>query len=135
MILTFVVNQSIDKVFEYLTDMKKFVSVHPVISKIDKLSERKYLVHETLKLGFIPFSFTYPVEIDKNVSDKTIIMIATIMKMVKIEIKYDLSMDKNSTIINETIIFKSILPVTLIMEKIFTKQHSLLFEKINNLTQ
>ena len=133
MILTFIVNQSIDKVFDYLTDMKKFVSVHPVISKIDKVSEHKYLVHETLKLGFVPFSFTYPVEINKNVSDKTIIMKATIMKMTKIEMKYILITDKDSTVINETIIFKSILPVKSIMENIFRKQHYLLFEKIDAL--
>ena len=56
--LIFRVNKPIDTVFDYLTDMQKFVSVHPLISKIDDLSGNNYLVHETLKVGFIPFSFT-----------------------------------------------------------------------------
>ena len=33
--LSFRVKKTTDFVFNYLTDMKKFVSVHPVISKID----------------------------------------------------------------------------------------------------
>src|SRR5690606_40899548 len=51
---------SSDLVFDYLTDMQKFVLVHPVISKIDSTGQESYLVHETLKFGFVPFSFTYP---------------------------------------------------------------------------
>lgn len=131
--LTFNVNQPIDTVFDYLTDMQKFVSVHPVISKIDNLSENKYLVHETLKLGFIPFSFTYPVTIDQNFTNKKVLIRATVLKMTKIEMSYTLNRVNNATIINETITFKSILPVRSIMEGIFRKQHTYLFEKIEAL--
>lgn len=64
--LIFKIDQTTEIVFDYLTDMQKFVSVHAVISKIDRVSENNYLVHETLKVGFIPFSFTYPVFIEHN---------------------------------------------------------------------
>ena len=55
--LSFRIHKKSDLVFDYLTDMQKFVSVHPVISKIDNTGQESYLVHETLKFGFIPFSF------------------------------------------------------------------------------
>jgi carbon monoxide dehydrogenase subunit G len=63
--LSFKIHNNIDLIFGYLTNMQKFVSVHPVISKIDNTSNKNYLVDETLKFGFIPFSFTYPVTFEK----------------------------------------------------------------------
>ena len=132
--LTFRVNKPIDTVFDYLTDIQKFVSVHPLISKIDDLSGNNYLVHETLKVGFIPFSFTYPVKIEQSFQEKKVIIRAIIMKLTKIEMTYQLASDNNLTVIEEVITFKSILPIKSIMESIFRKQHTLLFEKMEALT-
>ena len=128
--LTFNILKPIDFVFDHLTDMQKFVSIHPVISKIDKLTGNNYLVHETLKFGFIAYSFTYPVIIEHNYADKTIVMRATVMKLTTIEMRYHLSTKNNLTTINETIIFKSHLPIKLIMKTIFRKQHALLFKSM-----
>ncbi len=128
--LSFRINKNIDLIFDHLTDMQKFVSVHPVISKIDKISENNYMVHETLKLGFIPFSFTYPVTIKKNQIDQTVIILATVFKLMQIEMKFALNTDKDYTIIDEEIQFKSPLPVKFIMESIFKKQHDHLFKNI-----
>ena len=128
--LTFNVQQPIEVVFDYLTDMQKFVSVHPVITKIDWLSANKYLVHETLKFGFIPVSFTYPVTIDQNNKDKTIVIRATVMKITKIEMNYKLDRFNGLTTIDETITIKSLLPIQAVMERIFRKQHGLLFQNI-----
>ena len=121
--LSFRIHKKSDLIFDYLTDMQKFVSVHPVISKIDNTSEKDYLVYEKLKFGFIPFSFTYPVTIEKNAIDKTVIIRATVFKLTKIEMKFVLKADNNYTIIDEEIKFKSSLPVKFIMESIFKKQH------------
>jgi len=129
--LSFKVNKNIDLVFDYLTDMQKFVSIHPVISKIDKTSDKNYIVHETLKFGFIPFSFTYPVTIENSVSDKIVIIRAKVFKLTKIEIKFFLKTDTNNTIIDEEIYFKSPLPVKFIMKRVFRKQHENLFKNID----
>ena len=128
--LTFKINKNIDLVFEYLTDIQKFVSVHPVISKIENTSDKSYLVHETLKFGFIPFSFTYPVTIENSISDKIVVIRATVFKLTKIEMKFVLKVDNGHTIIDEEIQFKSPLPVKFIMESIFRKQHDQLFKNI-----
>jgi hypothetical protein len=110
--------------------MQKFVSVHPVISKIDKTGNDSYLVYETLKLGFIPFSFTYPVTIEKNSNDKVVVIRARVMKVTKIEMKFVLKTNNDHTIVEENIQFRSPLPIKFIMQSIFRKQHTQLFKNI-----
>jgi carbon monoxide dehydrogenase subunit G len=121
MLQTYKINKPAEFIFEYLTDMQKFTSVHPVISKIDSLRQNNFLVHETLKLGFIPFSFTYPVTIESNKEQKRIVMLATAMKINKIEMIYDIKEEKRGSVVHEEINFKSILPIKFIIERIFKK--------------
>lgn len=128
--LSFVIQKESDIVFDYLTDMQKFASVHPIISSIDQLSNENYLVHETLKIGFIPFSFTYPATLIKDEQSKIVIIQATVFKLTRIEMKFSLVADKDFTRIEEEILFKTILPIKNIMKRIFTKQHQLLFKNI-----
>jgi carbon monoxide dehydrogenase subunit G len=128
--LIFKIKKNVDLIFDYLTDMQKFVSVHPVIYKIDNAGNENYLVHETLKLGFIPFSFTYPATIEKNSLEKTVIIRATVFKLTKIEMKFVLKEDSDYTCIEEEIDFKSPLPVKFIMQRIFKTQHNQLFKNI-----
>ena len=131
MILSFTLHKSADFIFDYLTDMDKFASIHPVITKIEKTGENKFLVHETLKLGFIPFSFTYPVTIESDVANKTVSIKATVMKMTHIEMNFSIRQEGGVSIVEEIITFKSILPVKTFMEKIFREQHTLLFQNMD----
>jgi carbon monoxide dehydrogenase subunit G len=131
--LTFRIKKNSDLVFDYLTDMQKFVSVHPVISRIDTIGDESYIVHETLKFGFIPFSFTYPVTIEKSVLDKTVSIQAIVFKFTKIEMKFVLKADGDYTRIEEEIQFTSPLPVKFMMQRIFNKQHTQLFKNIERL--
>jgi carbon monoxide dehydrogenase subunit G len=128
--LSFKIKKNIDLVFDYLTDTQKFVSVHPVISRMDNTGKESYLVHETLKLGFITFSFTYPVTIEKSISDKRVVIRAIVFKLTKIEMKFLLKSDNDFTIIEEEINIKSPLPIKFIVQSIFKKQHIELFRNI-----
>ncbi|HSF90496.1 MAG TPA: SRPBCC domain-containing protein [Saprospiraceae bacterium] len=129
--LSFILHKSPDFIFDYLTDMDKFASIHPVISRIDKTGENKFLVHETLKLGFIPFSFTYPVSIESNRSAKTVTIKATVMKLTHIEMIFSIRSEGNHSVVDESISFKSFLPVKAVMEKVFREQHTLLFQNMD----
>ena len=107
MILSFTLHKSPDFIFDYLTDMDKFASIHPVITKIEKTGENKFLVHETLKLGFIPYSFTYPVTIESEVANKTVSIKATVMKMTHIDMNFSIQTAGDQSVVKETISFKS----------------------------
>ena len=128
--LTFKIKKSSDYIFDYLTNMQKFVTVHPVITKIQKNIDNSYLVYETLKIGFIPFSITYTVTIESMPANNTVIMRATVMKLTKIEMKFVMKQDNGFTIVEENILFKSPLPVKSFMQNIFKKQHEQLFKNI-----
>ena len=128
--LLFRIKKNIDLTFNYLTDMQKFVSVHPVIFKIDNTGNENYLVHEKLKFGLIPFSFSYPITIEKSIEDKKVTIRARVFKMTNIEMKFLLKADKNFTTIDEEISIKSPLPIKFIMQNIFKTQHNKLFKNI-----
>lgn len=131
--LKFIVNKPISNVITYLIDNNKFASVHPVITKLEPKGNDNYLVYETLKIGFIPFSFTYPVVIKSDTQKGIVTYKAIVKKMVQIEMHFQLSTSGKQTIIEETTTFKSILPVKFIMSKIFIKQHNLLFKNIEKM--
>ena len=56
--------------------------------------------------------------------EKTINIQVTVFKVTKIEMKFVLKADKDYTIIDEDISFKSPLSIKFIMESIFKKQHN-----------
>lgn len=127
--LSFTLHKDFDFVFDYLTDMQKYVSVHPVIFRIDQTGDDSFLIHERLKLGFIPFSFSYPATV-KKLSADTVHMRATVFRFTKIEMKFVLKSNTGVTTINEEIDFHSPLPVKFILQRIFRKQHAQLFRNI-----
>ncbi len=129
--LTYKINKPASFIFNYLTDMQKFVSVHPVISKMEPLGNNTYRVYETLKMmGFIPIPFIYRASIEGNDKDQRIVMRATIMKLTKIEINFIIKSEGEGSIVEENIHFASLFPIKMLLRKIFEKQHNLLFKNI-----
>jgi len=119
-------------VSKYLTDMLKFVSVHPVIHKMDRLNGDDYLVHETLKVGPFPIYFTYPVTITSSDDRRTVTIRAVAMKVVRIGMTFTIREIPTGTLVEEEVVFVSWLPIKFIMERIFRKQHTRLFENVGN---
>ena len=128
--LTFQLHKSVDFIFDYLTDMQKFCSVHPVIYRIVNNGNEDYTIYEQLKFGFIPFSFTYATTVKKNQVQKQVSYHASVIKLVNIKMNFVLKPAGERTIVEEEIQFKSILPVKFIMNNIFEKQHTQLFKNI-----
>ncbi len=131
MTLKFQVNLPLQTVFENLTDMQKYVSFHPVITKIDHTGENNYLVHETLKFGPIPVSFTYPVTVEQQQNPNKVIFEASVMKINHIKMEFVLIEEQGITQITETITFKTLLPIKTLMANIFKAQHTQLFQNMN----
>jgi len=131
--LTFEVKKKPEFVFEYLTNMQRFASVHPVISKIEQINGNSFKVYETLQFGIIPFSFTYPVDVEQSNIESPIIFRATVFKITDVEMIFTLSSNGIHTIVHEQIKFKTPLPIKSLLQSVFKKQHNLLFENINKM--
>ncbi|AQG79955.1 hypothetical protein [Spirosoma montaniterrae] len=110
--------------------MQTFAQVHPVITQIKETGHNNYLVFETLPLGVLSFSFTYPAIIESNAAQHTVFMQATVFKLIHIDMLFTLKPDNDFTIVSEEIRFRSALPVQIILERVFRKQHEKLFENI-----
>lgn len=131
--LQFQVNKPLADVFEYLVNAGKFVSVHPIIYKMEPMGNNSYRVYEKLKVFFIPLSFTYPATITGNLQAKSVKIKATVMKMTHIEIDFALAEKNNGTLVTEEVSFKSVLPIKPMMQKIFREQHTQLFANIEKM--
>lgn len=133
MTLNCIIKKPVDTVFDCLSNMSKFVSVHPVINKINYLEEGKYMIFERLKCGFFFFSFSYPATIESNYAAKKITMKAVVMKLAVIEMCFSIKEMKNYSLVTEEIKFETVLPIQAILKKIFRKQHVRLFKNIENI--
>ncbi|MCE3226105.1 MAG: hypothetical protein K0S32_656 [Bacteroidetes bacterium] len=120
-------------VYEYLSDMQKFVSVHPIIFRIDPLGDNRYLVFERLKVLFVPYTFNYIVTVDGNKHENKITISTTVKKMVHIKMEFHIQESEGVSKVKEKVEFRSFLPVKPIMRKIFREQHGLLFSNIGKL--
>ncbi len=128
--LTHALKKPVDFVFAHLTDMQKFVAVHPLIYRMDRLDGNTYLVFERLKIGFIPYSFTYTATVESDGANKTVLLRANVMNLATIEMHFAIKASGSGYVVTETVTFKSTLPVRAIMEPVFRKQHTRLFPNI-----
>ena len=133
--LTHTLNQPADLVFRYLTDMQRFTSVHPVITRIIPTGNQRYLVHETLRLGFLPLSFTYPVTVESDQTKNWVNMQAKVMGLVTIRMNFTIRTEGNRTVVQEVIDIIAPAPLRFIMQAIFRKQHERLFKTIDSLSK
>lgn len=131
--LQFKLNKTVEDVFNSLSNANNFVNAHPIIYLMKPLPNGGYMVFEKLKIAFVNINFTYPCTIESNKIDKTITMKAVVKKLMHIHIVFKLSTQNNQTIVDEIVTFKSPLPVSLIMEGVFKKQHNKLFQNIENM--
>lgn len=117
-------------VFEYLTDMQKFASVHPIIQKIEAQPDGSYKVFERINVGFLPYAFTYKAVVEAKPETLQVVINATVMGITHIQMNFDLHGSGSSTVVNEHISFRSPLPIKSVLSKVFREQHTLLFQNM-----
>ena len=134
MIFTYKLYQPLNLVYEYLTDMNKMSSIHPIISKITSINDKEYKIYETLNIAFIPFNFEYPLFIQSDEMNHSITMKCIIMKMITVQLSFNLKEEGDHTCVKETIDINSILPIGFLMYNIFKKQHGIMFGNLNKVS-
>jgi carbon monoxide dehydrogenase subunit G len=132
MILQFSVIQNLSKVFQSLSEPEKFVSVHPLIFKMDALGDAHYRVYERVKLGFIPYHFSYRAEISHNGKDEVSIS-AVVFRITKLHLHFKLSENGEGTNIMERAEVSGPFPVKHIMHRVLATQHELMFKNIEKI--
>lgn len=135
MIVTYRTNKHASFIFDYLTDMQKFASVSPVITKVDEIGHHRYLVCEILKFGPIPFKFKYPLRIELSDKNRTVTMRAVVHKIIQINFIFRIVDAVDYSVIEETIEYQSLLPLGPIFFYVLKKQHETLFENIHALEE
>lgn len=131
MTLNHKIRKPVSTVFDYLTNMKKFVAVHPIIYKMDDLGQDNYKVYE--KLGLV--SFTYSATVKGDPQTKTVNIKAVVMKITHVEMNFTIKSEGDYSFIHETVDFRTPLPIKAILKNIFTKQHKQLFLNIEKENQ
>lgn len=133
MTLHFTLHKPASVVFDYLSDMQKFVAVHPVIHRITLMDDGRYRVHETLKLGFIPYSFTYFATLESDREAGQVRILATVQRITRIEMEFFIQEKEGVTQVTEHIAIHSPLPVHGLVRKVFSEQHLILFRNIEQM--
>ncbi len=134
MILQFTVAQNLNKVFQSLSEPEKFITVHPLIFKMEALGNAQYRVYERVKLGFIPYYFSYRAEINNNGKDEVSIS-AVVFGITKLRLHFKLSENGDITTIREEAEVSAPFPVKHIMYRVLATQHELMFKNISGLSE
>ncbi len=128
--LEFIVQRPIGQVFPFLANAEQFVRVHPAIYRYEHMSDQTYRFYETLQLGFIPLHLRYTATISTNTDQNEVHMRANLLGIVTIDILFALSPKESATFVQETITFKTFLPVPFFVKTIFSNVHRQLFKNI-----
>jgi hypothetical protein len=129
MTLELVVKKPLSQLVKYLTEPALFAAVHPAIYKIETIEGGRYRFFERFDLGFIPYKFSYTGTIVTK-SASQIEMKATVFGLVYIDLLFDLRETETGTLVKETAVFRSVLPLGFIMAPVFKKVHRQLFAHI-----
>jgi carbon monoxide dehydrogenase subunit G len=131
--LQFQCNRAPALVLAVLADMQRFAAVHPIIQRIVPLGGDRYRVHETVRFGPIPYSFTYPVELTVDHALSSIRIRATIQGLITMDMRFMVAPKGNGSRITETVEIRSPLPIKGYLLRLLREQHAQLFRNIDTL--
>ncbi len=120
-------------VFDYLSNMDKFVAIHPLIQKMEQVGLNEYLVHESIQVGLLPFRFTYPANVASDRTEMKVVMCATVMRLTKIQMDFDIYPNGDHCSVSEVVTLTTWLPIRFILKRLFQSQHNKLFANLEAL--
>lgn len=129
--MTFHVNKSAEEVFNYISQPDLFVSIHPVIYKIQELEIGNWKIFEKLHFAGIPFSFSYPASIQCDSVSRQININAVVKNIVAIDLIFQIQKNVDASKVFEQVKITSLFPVHPFVKSVFLKQHQVLFNKLN----
>lgn len=135
MVLEYLLNKPISFVFKHLADPYEFVKVHPLIYKCEQVGNNEFRFYEKQQfLGFISHRFSYIVQVNADPDKQRVTMNAVAMRIVKIELIFQLSEKQGKTYIQEDVNLQAIFPILFFANHIFRTVHKTIFEHIEKLS-
>ncbi|HMI06062.1 MAG TPA: hypothetical protein VK528_00845 [Flavobacterium sp.] len=133
-VFTYRIHSHTRDIFQYLTDMQKLATAHPLVTSVDELGDSNYRFHVTLTLGFIPIYFTCPVTLLESDGDKNTLRVrVTLFKYNTVEIGYRMIGTDDFSLIEESMHYTSLPPMKHLMSKYLKKVHYKFYKKIDTL--
>jgi len=132
LVLNYHLPHNSELVFDCLSNMKTFASLHPVIWNMDLIRDDLYLVYEKIPVGSFSYSFKYKARVKANPESRTIQINALVHYVNHIDLFFTLLESDGGVFIREEIVVRSPFPIRNIVYKVFKKQHDLLFRNIAN---
>ncbi len=126
MILNYALNQPIAKVFECLSNMQKFCSVHPVIYKVDTLDNNEYKFYEK----YAGVSFSYCVSVTETMPLTYIAMYSKVQPGVYLNLYFRLKTENGITYVEEEVDVKAPIIIKQVFERVLKKAHQKMFANI-----
>ena len=120
-------------IFDALSNMETFATLHPVVNKIEFISSEQYLFFESLKIGPFSFAFTYPASVHPIKAQQRIIMKAIIFGKIFLDVYFDISRENGFSLVREEIKISTWLPIRTAMKMIVVKHHKQLFANLENM--
>ena len=133
MIVIHRIHKSSTFIFEALSKMETFATLHPVVNKIELVGREQYLFFESLKIGLLSFAFSYPVFVHSIEAQQRIIMKATIFDKILLNVNFDITGQNDFCVVREEITITTWLPIRTVMKMIVVKHHKQLFANLENL--
>jgi carbon monoxide dehydrogenase subunit G len=130
--LNYLVPASVEEVFPYFADLKKFVDVHPVIFRIDELGSNEYLFYEKMDLFLFKYTFTYKVILESVDLNKRVVMHSKVQRGVYLHLTFSFDQEKGQTKIDEIVHIKAFPFIRAIFKPILRKSHLKLVNEISN---
>ena len=126
------IDHPLEIVYDALADMDQFVEHHPLIYAARVVSPGYYKIYERVRMGFIPYHFTYHAQILPDPVVQRITMKALLYRLISLEIVFFLSSHSSYTKVREEIIIQGPLLIEKKKKKNLITAHLNMFEKIRN---
>jgi len=131
--LQFLCSKAPASVLAMLSDMQRFAAVHPIIQRIEPMGGDRYRVHETVRFGPFPYSFTYPVVRTVDTGSPRVRIQATIQGMTTLDMAFLVTPHGSGSRITEIVEVRSPLPIKGYLLRLVREQHTQLFRNFDEL--
>lgn len=122
---------NMDNQFNEFSNPMSYEIFHPLITRVNQIGDGKYLFHERITIFFIPYRFSYAVNVARLTDCKTVMM-AEVQKGVKLKLTFEKKQtDLTSNLIEKIEVFGPFLIRRLLLYKV-CKAHKEMSRNILN---